>query len=185
MNERAAELPAAGAQPRRVKLERQQREPLYDACGSVSDGLAARKLGAGCGDARAGQAQLPPPAPRAGGDFVILEGEGTLRGRRDGAGARRRRVFSSRRAGYPHQFINTSDAPMRYLGISAQEQPELCDARIRARWPAISAGCASSSAGRTTGTGLPTVGRSSRAEPLSAAGANSRRRTAPMPTPAP
>mgnify|MGYP002137621356 CR=1 FL=1 len=27
---------------------------------------------------------------------------------------------------YPHQFINTSDAPMHYLSISTQETPEIC-----------------------------------------------------------
>jgi uncharacterized cupin superfamily protein len=28
---------------------------------------------------------------------------------------------------YPHQFVNTSNATMRYLSISTQEEPEICE----------------------------------------------------------
>jgi uncharacterized cupin superfamily protein len=28
---------------------------------------------------------------------------------------------------YPHQIINTSDAPLTYLSISTQEVPEVCE----------------------------------------------------------
>ena len=28
---------------------------------------------------------------------------------------------------YPHQIINTSDAPLKYLSISTQEVPEICE----------------------------------------------------------
>lgn len=28
---------------------------------------------------------------------------------------------------YPHQIINTSDAPLKYLSISTRESPDLCE----------------------------------------------------------
>jgi uncharacterized cupin superfamily protein len=28
---------------------------------------------------------------------------------------------------YPHQIINTSDAPLKYLSISTRETPEICE----------------------------------------------------------
>ena len=28
---------------------------------------------------------------------------------------------------YPHQIINTSDAPLKYLSISTMEEPEICE----------------------------------------------------------
>jgi uncharacterized cupin superfamily protein len=28
---------------------------------------------------------------------------------------------------YPHQIINTSDAPLKYLSISTRESPEICE----------------------------------------------------------
>jgi len=30
-------------------------------------------------------------------------------------------------AEYPHQFVNTSAASMKYLSISTQERPEICE----------------------------------------------------------
>jgi uncharacterized cupin superfamily protein len=28
---------------------------------------------------------------------------------------------------YPHQIVNTSNAPLKYLSISTQEEPEICE----------------------------------------------------------
>jgi uncharacterized cupin superfamily protein len=28
---------------------------------------------------------------------------------------------------YPHQIVNTSDAPLKYLSLSTQESPEVCE----------------------------------------------------------
>ena len=28
---------------------------------------------------------------------------------------------------YPHQLLNTSDAPLKYLSISTKERPEVCE----------------------------------------------------------
>jgi uncharacterized cupin superfamily protein len=112
-----------------VKLERQERAPLYDTrCGGVTDGMVAKKLGAGFDILAPGKRSCPYHYHLAQEEmFVVLQGTGTLRV----AGE-----MLSVRAGdvvvippgpeYPHQFINTSDAPMHYLSISTQERPEIC-----------------------------------------------------------
>lgn len=112
-----------------VPLQRQQRDPLYDThCGGVSDGTAARKLGAGYDVLAPGKRSCPYHYHLAQEElFVILEGQGSLRV----AGqllpvAAGDLVFIPPGPQYPHQFINTSDAPLRYLSISTQERPELC-----------------------------------------------------------
>ena len=113
-----------------VKLERQQREPLYDTlCGGVSDGTAARKLGAGYDVLAPGKRSCPYHLHHAQEEmFVILEGHGTLRVAGEMVPVRAGDVvFIPPGPEYPHQFINTSDAPMRYLSISTQERPELCE----------------------------------------------------------
>jgi len=113
-----------------VRLERQQREPLYDTqCGGITGGgMVARKLGAGFDILAPGKRSCPYHYHLAQEEmFVVLQGTGTLRV----AGE-----MLSVRAGdvvvippgpqYPHQFINTSDAPMHYLSIGTQESPEIC-----------------------------------------------------------
>ena len=113
-----------------VQLERQQREPLYDTmCGSLSEGTAARKLGAGVDVLAPGRRSCPYHLHHAQEEmFVILEGHGTLRVAGELVPVRAGDVvFVPPGPEYPHQFINTSDAPMRYLSISTQERPELCE----------------------------------------------------------
>lgn len=59
--------------------------------------------------------------------FVILEGEDSLRAAGEMLPVRAGDVvFIQPGVEYPHQFINSSDAPMKYLSISTQEHPELC-----------------------------------------------------------
>lgn len=113
-----------------VTLERQQREPLYDTlCGGVSDGTAATKLGAGYDVLAPGKRSCPYHLHHAQEEmFVILEGHGSLRVAGEMVPVRAGDVvFIPPGPDYPHQFINTSDAPMRYLSISTQERPELCE----------------------------------------------------------
>jgi uncharacterized cupin superfamily protein len=113
-----------------LPLERQQREPLYDTrCGSLSDGTAAVKLGAGFDILSPGKRSCPYHFHHAQEEmFVILEGEGTLRVAGEMVPVRAGDVvFIPPGPQYPHQFINTSAAPMRYLSISTQERPELCE----------------------------------------------------------
>ncbi len=113
-----------------VTLERQQREPLYDTrCGSVSDGTAARQLGAGVDILAPGKRSCPYHFHHAQEElFFILEGTGHLRVAGEMLPVRAGdMVFIPAGPEYPHQFVNTSDAPLRYLSISTQQRPELCE----------------------------------------------------------
>ena len=59
--------------------------------------------------------------------FVVLEGAGSLRVAGELLPVRAGDViFIPPGPQYPHQLINTSDAPLKYLSISTQERPELC-----------------------------------------------------------
>ena len=112
-----------------LKLERQQRAPLYDSmCAGVSDGTAAAKLGAGYDELAPGQRSCPYHYHFSQEEmFVILDGAGTLRVAGEMLPVRTGDVvFIPPGPEYPHQFINTSNAVMKYLSISTQERPELC-----------------------------------------------------------
>ena len=112
-----------------VRLERQLREPLYDTqCGGVTDGMAARKLGAGFDILAAGKRSCPYHYHLAQEEmFVILQGSGTLRVAGEMLPVRAGDVVVIPPGPeYPHQFINTSAAPMHYLSISTLERPEIC-----------------------------------------------------------
>jgi uncharacterized cupin superfamily protein len=112
-----------------VTLKREQRAPLYDTqCGGVSDGTKAAKLGAGFDILAPGMRSCPYHYHLAQEEmFVVLEGAGTLRVAGEmlpvTAGDV---VFIPAGPEYPHQFINTTSAPMKYLSISTQERPEIC-----------------------------------------------------------
>ena len=113
-----------------VALTRVHRPPLYDSvCGSVSTGTAARKLGAGYDILAPGQRACPYHFHHGQEEmFVILEGQGSLRVAGELLPLRAGDlVFIPPGPDYPHQIINTSDAPMRYLSISTQERPEVCE----------------------------------------------------------
>jgi uncharacterized cupin superfamily protein len=112
-----------------VELERQQRAPLYDTmCGGITNGLVGRKLGAGFDILAPGKRSCPYHYHLAQEEmFVILEGSGTLRVAGETLPVRAGDVVVIPPGPeYPHQFINTSDAPMHYLSISTEEQPEIC-----------------------------------------------------------
>lgn len=113
-----------------LPLERQHRPPLYDTrCASLAEGTAARKLGAGFDILAPGQRGCPYHFHHAQEElFVILEGEGTLRVAGEMLPVRAGDVvFVPPGPEYPHQFINTSDAPMKFIGISTKEYPEICE----------------------------------------------------------
>jgi uncharacterized cupin superfamily protein len=112
-----------------VKLERQQRAPLYDTrCGGVTDGTAATKLGAGFDILEPGKIGCPYHYHLAQEEmFVILEGEGTLRVAGERVPVRAGDVIVIPPGPeYPHHLINTGSVPMKYLSISTQERPEIC-----------------------------------------------------------
>ncbi len=112
-----------------VKLERQERAPLYDTrCGRVTEGTAATKLGAGFDILEPGKIGCPYHYHLAQEEmFVILEGEGTLRVADERVPVRAGDVIVIPPGPeYPHQLINSGSVPMKYLSISTQEQPEIC-----------------------------------------------------------
>jgi uncharacterized cupin superfamily protein len=113
-----------------VVLERQHRPPLYDTrCGGVTDGTVARKLGAGYDILAPGQRGCPYHLHHAQEEmFVILEGAGHLRVAGEQVAIRAGDVITVPPGpDYPHQIVNTGTVPMRYLSISTQERPEVCE----------------------------------------------------------
>ncbi len=131
MNERAQAL--AARLIRNVdaaQMTRSVREPLYDSTSArITPGTAATKLGASIDVLAPGKRGCPYHLHHAQEEmFVILEGEGTLRVAGEMLPLRAGDVvFIPPGPEYPHQIINTSDAPLKFLSISTQEQPEICE----------------------------------------------------------
>ena len=113
-----------------VPLEHQVRAPLYDSLAArLGTGTAAQKLGASIDTVAPGKRSCPYHFHYAQEEmFVVLEGAGTLRVAGEMLPLRAGDVvFIPPGPEYPHQLINTSDAPLKYLSISTQEQPEICE----------------------------------------------------------
>jgi len=117
-----------------VQLRDMQRAPLYESrCGPVIgprvEGVAARKLGAGIDIVPPGKVTCPYHFHYAQEEmFIILAGEGTLRVAGERVPVRAGDVIAIPPGPeYPHQLINTSNAPLKYLSISTQEVPEICE----------------------------------------------------------
>jgi len=111
-------------------LERQVREPLYDTlCARLGTGTAAIKLGASVDTLAPGKRGCPYHFHHAQEElFVVLEGRGTLRVAGELLPIRAGDVvFIPPGPAYPHQIINSSDAPLKYLSISTRESPEICE----------------------------------------------------------
>ena len=118
-----------------VEFETADREPLYDGGRAASvigprvEGAAARKLGAAIDVLPPGKRACPYHFHCAQEEmFVILEGHGTLRVAGEMIAIAAGDVIDIPPGPqYPHQIINTSDAPLKYLSISTQEYPEVCE----------------------------------------------------------
>ena len=113
-----------------VPLTRLLREPHYDAMGArLAPGTAARKLGASFDILAPGKRGCPYHLHHAQEElFVILEGSGTLRVAGEMLPLHAGDViFIPPGPEYPHQILNTSDAPLKYLSISTREVPEICE----------------------------------------------------------
>ena len=111
-------------------LEHEVRAPLYDTlCARLARGTAARKLGASIDTVAPGMRSCPYHFHHAQEEmFVILAGHGTLRVAGEMLPLRAGDIaFIPPGPDYPHQIINTSDAPLRYLSISTRETPEICE----------------------------------------------------------
>ena len=111
-------------------LKSDVRPPLYARVGArLSTGTAAQKLGASVDIVAPGKRSCPYHFHHAQEEiFIVLEGSGTLRVAGEmlplTAGDM---VFMPPGPDYPHQIINTSDAPLKYLSVSTQETPEIVD----------------------------------------------------------
>ncbi len=113
-----------------VALQRELREPLYDTqCARLARGTAATKMGASFDILAPGKRGCPYHLHHAQEEmFVILEGSGTLRVAGEKLPIKAGDViFIPPGPDYPHQIINTSEAPLKYLSISTKEQPEICE----------------------------------------------------------
>jgi uncharacterized cupin superfamily protein len=111
-------------------LNRETRPPLYDSHGArLAQGTAAHKLGASVDIVAPGMRSCPYHLHHAQEEmFIVLEGSGTLRVAGELLPLRTGDVvFIPPGPEYPHQIINTSDMPLKYLSISTKEQPEVVE----------------------------------------------------------
>ena len=113
-----------------AKLTREERAPLYDALGArLGTGTAATKLGASFDIVAPGKRSCPYHLHHAQEEmFIVIEGEGSLRVAGELLPIRAGDVmFIPAGPEFPHQIVNTSEAPLKYLSISTQERPEVCE----------------------------------------------------------
>jgi len=113
-----------------LALSRLLRDPHYDSRGaSLAHGTAARKLGASFDILAPGKRGCPYHLHHAQEEmFVVLQGSGTLRVAGEMLPLKAGDVvFIPPGPEYPHQIVNTSDAPLHYLSISTKEAPEICE----------------------------------------------------------
>jgi len=131
MSDRAATLAAALIRNfDDVPLSRLLREPLYDARSArLARSTAARKLGASIDVLAPGKRGCPYHLHHAQEEmFIVIGGSGTLRVAGEMLPLKAGDViFIPAGPDYPHQIINTSDAPLKYLSISTMEAPEICE----------------------------------------------------------
>ena len=113
-----------------ARSERFERAPLYAShFARLATGTAARKLGCGVDVLPPGKQSCPYHFHHAQEEmFVILDGRGCLRVAGERLPVRAGDViFIPPGPDYPHQLINDSDAPLKYLSISTRETPEICE----------------------------------------------------------
>ena len=111
-------------------LKREQREPRYDTlCARLGTGTAATKLGISIDTVAPGKRSCPYHFHYAQEEaFVVLEGAGHLRVAGEMlALVAGDVVFIPPGPQYPHQIVNTSAAPLKYLSISTRDSPEVVE----------------------------------------------------------
>ena len=107
-----------------------QREPHYDYMyARLAQGTAAQKLGASIDIVAPGKQSCPYHFHHAQEEmFIILEGSGTMRVAGEMLPVRAGDIiFTPPGPEYPHQLLNTSDAPLKYISISTKEIPEFVE----------------------------------------------------------
>jgi uncharacterized cupin superfamily protein len=108
----------------------ERRDPLYETlCARLAMGTAAAKLGVSIDIVAPGKRACPYHFHYAQEEvFIVLEGEATLRVADQMLPiASGDVVFIPPGPDYPHQIINTSHAPLKYLSISTKESPEIVE----------------------------------------------------------
>ena len=106
------------------------RDPLYETlCARLATGTAARKLGLSVDIVAPGKRSCPYHFHHAQEElFVVLEGEGTARVAGESLPLKAGDVlFVPAGPEYPHQIVNTSERPLKYLSISTRETPEIVE----------------------------------------------------------
>lgn len=110
--------------------EHWSRDPLYESnTAPLSSGTAAKKLSARVERVPPGKRSCPYHLHHAQEEmFVVLSGTGTLRVAGEMLSIKTGDVIMIP-AGpeYPHQIINTSDLPLKYLAVGTTEAPEICE----------------------------------------------------------
>ncbi|MDP9045148.1 MAG: cupin domain-containing protein [Pseudomonadota bacterium] len=131
MNDRAAVLRAALIRNfDSAETQREQREPRYDTvCARLATGTAARGLGISVDTVAPGKCACPYHAHAVQEEaFVVLAGRGHLRVAGEmleiGPGDV---IFIPPGPQYPHQIVNTSQAPLKYLSIGTRDTPEVVE----------------------------------------------------------
>ena len=114
-----------------VTLETSDRAPLYDGSQSarLARGTAAQKMGASIDIVPPGKRSCPYHFHYAEEEmFIVLEGEGTLRVAGEMLPIRSGdTIFIPPGPEYPHQILNTSDQPLKYLSLSINAETEICE----------------------------------------------------------
>ena len=113
-----------------IAKTREERAPLYDtACARLGTGTAAKKLGISIDVVAPGKRGCPYHFHHAQEEaFVVLEGTGTLRVAGELLALKAGdTVFIPPGPSYPHQIVNTSAAPLKYLSISTRDSPEIVE----------------------------------------------------------
>jgi uncharacterized cupin superfamily protein len=108
----------------------EKREPHYETlCARVARGSAATKIGLSVDIVAPGKRACPYHFHYAQEEvFVILEGRGSLRVADEWLPLLPGDVvFIPPGPDYPHQIVNDSDAPLKYLSISTKDSPEIIE----------------------------------------------------------
>ncbi|HEY4069546.1 MAG TPA: cupin domain-containing protein [Burkholderiaceae bacterium] len=124
-------------------MTRELRPPLYDTlCARLAAGTAATKLGLSVDTLAPGMRGCPYHFHYAQEEaFVVLDGAGTLRVAGEMLAVQAGDViFIPPGPDYPHQIINTSAAPLRYLSISTTDSPEVVEYPDSGKYLATAAG---------------------------------------------
>lgn len=113
-----------------VPRESFERAPRYASMiGALSEGTLARKMGCAVDTVPPGKQVCPYHFHHTQEEmFIVLEGEGTLRVAGELLPIKAGDViFIPCGPEYPHHILNTSNAELKYLSISTQERPEVCE----------------------------------------------------------